>query len=238
MGLFAPAMRGHMQSSYPPRRHRGHPWLSAIGFIILAVIVLSVIGSLNGPTTVTCTPPQCVVPPPRTRPIPLPNRYTSATYGFSLDYSTTNITPSNISDAAISWDGQLQDGSEVAWSFNGARPNGRNAQQIVNQVQQSDFGDATYAYTIPHADLGYTPGYGNVYDVTVAPGGGAAVHQRVIIIAAIKRGVAVVLEAMGPFQQTSPQTDGHPNPADTPMVNLGDFDETIKSVVWAGDQPL
>jgi hypothetical protein len=108
----------------------------------------------------------------------------------------------------------------------------------VEDAQSNNFGDATYAYTIPGAQIGYTPGYGNVYDLSVAPNGGASVHERLIIIAAVKGNVAVVFVGMGPFQKTDPQTDDHPNPAETPLVSLGDVEENLESVTWPGDSPL
>jgi hypothetical protein len=238
MGVFSPAMHGDLRQAMPHKTRKHHPWLMALGIIILGVVALGVLGSIEQPGPVNCTPPSCVVPPPHRQPLTGPHHFVSSTYGFSLDYSTANIDPSKVTDSSIAWDGTLGDSGEVFWEFAGVHPHGRSEQQIVDDIQNSNFPDATLAYTIPGADIGYTPGYGNVYDLSEAPGGGAAVHERLIVIAAIKRGVGVVMAAVGPYQQTNPHDDGHPNPADTPLVNLGDFEENLKSVTWKGDPPL
>lgn len=251
MSLYAPAMHDQMQQAFPHKTRRHHPWLIALGILILAIAGLAILGAAQTPSNSTCTsvkctapPPRpvctassCAVPPARTQAIaPLPH-YTSSAYGFSLYYSTANIDPSSTDDHSISWDATYH-GSDVNWTFIGTNPNGRDARQIVEDAQSNNFGDASYAYTLPSPTLGDTPGYGNVYDLSVAPNGGEAVHERLFIIAAVKHNVAVVFIAMGPYQQTTPQSDDHPNPADSPIVDLGDVAITVQSVTWPGDPPL
>jgi hypothetical protein len=238
MATFAPASHAEIAAAQPHKTKHRHPWLIALGLILLLMIVLVVVGNAQAPKAVHCTSPQCSITPIHATPLSPPTRYVSSQYGFSLDYSTANVTPSKTTANSIAWDATLSDNSEVLWTFVGTDPQGRSPQQIVNDVQQNNYADASYAYTIPGADLGYTPGYGNVYDVTVAPGGGAAVHDRLIVIAAVKNNVAVVFLGLGPYQATNPKIDGHPNPSDTPLVNLGDFEENLKSVTWKGDPPL
>jgi hypothetical protein len=238
MSLYTPANHDVLVQTTPHKMRRRHPWLMALGILILAVAGLAIIGGLQQPSQTTCTGIACTVPPPRTNPLSAPSTYTSSAYGFSLQYSTSNITPSDMNDRSISWDAQLSDGSEVTWTFAGTNPNGRDARQIVEDVQSSNFGDATYAYTIPSAELGYTPGYGNAYDLSVAPNGGAAIHERLLIVAAIRNNVAVVFAGMGPYRQSDPQNDDHPNPAETPLVSLGDVGLSFESVRWPGEPPL
>jgi len=238
MSAYVSAMHDEMLQAMPHKTRRHHPWLMALAILILAVIGLAILGAAQTPINTKCTGLSCTVPGPRAHALAPPTRYTSSAYGFSLDYSTSNVTPSDMNDHSISWDAQLNDGSEVTWTFSGTNPNGRDAHQIVDDTQSSNFVDATPAYTIPGADVGYTPGYGNVYDLSVAPNGGASVHDRLIIIAAIKGNVAVVFVGLGPFRKTDPQTDDHPNPAETPLINLGDVDLSLKSVIWPGDPAL
>jgi len=146
------------------------------------------------------------------------------------------VKPSHISATAIAWDGTLSDGSDVSWSLTGMAANGRSAQQIVDAAQSAHFPDAQQAYTVPDASLGYTLGYGNVYDVTVSPADGQSVHDRLLVFAAIRHGIAVVLIGLGPYRQSSPSNDSQPNPAQTPLVELGDFEENVNSVTWHGEQ--
>lgn len=235
MSVFAPPMASKT------RRH--HPWLAALGSVLLGIIALIVLGAEQQPTPVTCTGPACTAPPPSAPHVANVHHYTSSAYGYSVEYSTENIEPSQQDSSTIAWDGQLNNGDEITWSFTGVHPGTRSAQQLVNDAQSNNFPDASFAYTIPGADLGYTPGYGNVYDLSAASGSGAAVHERLIIIAAIKNNaqgvpVGVVFVGLGPYQQTTPNTDGHPNPAQTPLVDLGDVEETLTSVTWPGEPAL
>lgn len=238
MAAFQPATHADISSLLPHKTRRGHPWLIAIGLIVLGMFILGLVSNAQAPPTVNCSPPRCPLPPPRVQNITDASTYTSSQYGYSLEYSTAHITPSHLTSSTIAWDATLQDNSEVSWAFIGTQPNGRDAQGIVTDAQQNNFPDASLAFTIPNADIGYTPGYGNVYDLTTAPGNGEAIHQRLILIAAVKRGVAVVFVGLGPYRPTTPKSDGHPSPADTPLVHLGDFEQTLKSVIWPGDPKL
>lgn len=213
-------------------------WLLSGGGLFILMTIFQIYSRLSQPSAISCTPPQCVVPPPQQTPLSPPQRYTSSQYGFSLEYSTANITPSQTTASSISWDAQLSDGSEVSWTALGGKANGRSASQIVDDVQSRNFPDAQEAYSIPDASVGYTLGSGKVYDVTVSPANGQSLHDRLVVMAAIKGGVAVVIAGYGPYQQSSPNSSGHPNPAETPLVHLGDFEETAMSVTWPGEPPL
>lgn len=230
MAVFASTMSA-------PHRHGFLRWIvSTVGVFIL-VMVFSSLSQLNQSGPVTCTPPQCHAPPPQQGSLPSPDRYTSSKYGFSLLYSP-HIPPSQTTSGSIAWDGTLSNGSEVSWTVSGGPANGKSAQQIAGDAQAANFPDAQADYTIPRAELGYMPGYGMVYDVSVAPGNGQAVHDRLIVVAAIRGGLAVVLIGLGPYQQSSPSSDSHPNPAATPLVDLGEFEESMNTVTWPGEPPL
>jgi hypothetical protein len=45
--------------------------------------------------------------------------------------------------------------------------------------------------SVPDAEAGYTPGYGGVYDATVTPANRQSAHTRVIIVVAVKKGLAI-----------------------------------------------
>lgn len=213
-------------------------WLLSGGGLFLLMLIFQIYSRLSQPSAISCVPPQCVVPPPQQQPLSPPQRYTSSKYGFSLEYSTAHITPSQVTGSSISWDAQLSDGSEVSWTALGGKANGKSPSQIVDDVQSSNFPDAQEAYTIPGASVGYTSGSGKVYDVDIAPANGQAEHARLIVMASIKKGLAVVIAGYGPYEQSSPDSSGHPNPAETPLVHLGDFEESTMSVTWPGEPPL
>lgn len=232
MSIYAPTMH----DSVP---HRGGflRWIVSSVALLVLVLVLSSISKLSQTSPVNCTPPQCHVPPPQQGGLQVLDRYTSTRYGFSLDYSPA-IPPTQQGASSIAWDGTLSDGSEVAWSLTGGPASGKSPQQIVNDVQTSSFPDAQQAYTIPGASLGYMPGFGNVYDLSVAPANGQAVDERLVVMAASRGGLVVVVVGEGPYEQSSPNVDSHPNPANTPLVRLGEFEESVNSVTWPGEPPL
>lgn len=230
-------MAGHA-GTYSAPHHGGFlRWI--VGSIVLVVltVLLSAISQLSQSAPPSCTGPQCPVPPPQHTSLSAPTIYTSSRYGFSVEYSNAGASPSQTTGASISWDGTLSDGSEVEWTVLGGPSNGHSAQQIASNLQSGNFPDAQFVYAIPGAAVGYTPGYGAVYDLTASPANGQVVHDRVIIMVSIRRNLAVAVAGVGPYQQSTP-SDGHPNPADTPLVNLGDFEESTNSVTWPGERPL
>lgn len=219
--------------------HRGGflRWIVSTALLLILIAIFSSISQLQQPGSVNCPSNSCPIPPPRPGRLSASHRYTSSRYGFSLDYSTANIKPSHVTSASIAWDGTLSDGSEVAWSFTGVPATGRSPEQIVSAAQSNNFSDAQQAYTIPDAGIGYTGGFGNVYDVNISTGSGSEVHDRLVIVAAVRGGLAVVMVGLGPYKRTSPSSDSQPNPADTPLVELGDFEENIGSVTFPGQPP-
>jgi hypothetical protein len=209
--------------------------MGALGLLVLSLL-FNVISQLLQPSPTSCTPPNCSLPPPKRGPLTATNHYTSSQYGFSLAYSTNNIKPSQTTASSIAWDGQLSDGSEISWSFSGSNASGQSAQQLVTKAQSQQYSDAQLAYTVPGASLGYHTGYGSVYDVTVSPANGESQHDRLLVFTAVRGGVAVTMIGLGPYQQSSSSSGSQPNPADTPLVELGDFEENLNSVTWRGEQ--
>lgn len=210
--------------------------IGSIVSLFLLSILFSIISDILSSGPPTCIPPHCSLPPPQQGQLTAPKVYTSSRYGFSVNYSASRIKPSSITDSSIAWDGTLSGGSEVSWSLTGMQPNGQSAQQIVQSTQSARFPDAQQAYTIPSASLGYSMGYGNVYDVTMSPSNGQSEHYRLLVTAVIRNGLAVVMVGLGPYEQSSSQNDSHPNPAATPLVQLGEYEENLNSVTWPGQQ--
>lgn len=219
--------------------HRGGFLRWIVGSVVLLFLtgLLSLLSQLSQTPPASCVGPQCRVPPPQHGQLSAPAVYTSSRYGFSVEYSTAGVAPSQTAASSISWDGMLSDGSEVSWTIVGGPSKGRSPQQIVNSLQTGNFPDAQFVYAIPGAAIGYTSGYGAVYDLSASPANGQAVHDRVVIMVGIRRSLAVAVAGVGPYQRSTP-SDGHPNPADTPLVDLGDFEESTNSVTWPGESPL
>ena len=95
---------------------------------------------------------------------------------------------------------------------------------------------AQLIYQVPGAMLGYEPGFGQAYDVQAASSSGSTTTVRMIVIAAVKNGVAVVAIAVGPrldpVGPSSPEWDGHPSPADVAIAYQ--VDSVINTITFSG----
>lgn len=234
---YAPASPAQVAAAPPHRTGGALLWILAAGGVLFFMVCLAIIAVIlagSGPGTRTC-PPTCN-PPPRKLPPPLAadHTYTSSKYGYSLTYSDTLVTQQGAQVAA-------QDDTGIGFTIKGypfavqaEPPNGRSAQQLAEAIQQAKLPDATLVYTLPAAEVGYAPGYGAVYDATVQSSSGQALHVRMVVEVAIKKGLAVEFWEIGPFQQSTPK-DSFPNPSDTPIVFL--TEGLPNSVVFPGDQP-
>jgi hypothetical protein len=74
-------------------------------------------------------------------------------------------------------------------------------------------------YVVPGASLGYTPGYGEAFQVTPSSADGNPVRFEVTIICAIRDGYAICAYAVGPqvslghlVTQAGPGAVGRPRP--------------------------
>ncbi len=162
-------------------------------------------------------------------------RYTSSAFGFTVDYPA-DAAPSSEDAQSVQWSNEGR-GSNGPWGIelSGETANGRTPAQIVDALQQSQFSGAILAFNISGAEIGYADGYGNVYDVVVAPVGGQQQHERVLIEAAIRDGIAVDLVAFSDF---TPDKNYHPSPAQLlPAIEFS-ADLFANSVTWQGEPQL
>lgn len=238
---YAPATPQQLASALPRKTRRGFPWVLLGGATALVMIGLAVVSQVIKPVPVNCAhncphpPPPPPPPPPASPALSSLTRYTSSSYGYSLEY-TSDLAPAKTDGASIGWAGTVRgNGAPVSWTFTGDAANGRSAQDIVDALQQANFQSASYIYTIPGAELGYMDGFGKVYSLSIQPASGQSMDGRLVIMVAVRNNVAVELVGVGPFQKTT-YSDGHPNPAQTPIVNW--FDLSANSVTWQGETPL
>jgi hypothetical protein len=204
------------------------------GLVLAGMVGLGIAAYLLRPQPSHCTGANCIKRP-QASVLPAPATYHSSIYGYSVDYFP-KWAPDTQNDSSISWSGSYSDGASYQYSFTAERANRRGAQEIVQSIQQSKFGGATLVYPLPDADLGFTPGYGAVYDLFAS--GDQASHQRVMIIVAVQGDVAVEFVGLGPARQASPNQDGHPNPAGVDFVHDPQYLETTETVTWPGEPPL
>lgn len=210
-----------------------------------AVFLLAMLGVLvlvgPGPVVQVCKP-LCPTPNPTRPPLGAPHTYISSRYGYQLDYFDNDLTKYGKivvnSDSSIGWVIGFKlpgvEGIKFPITFSGEAAASRSAQAVVQQNQAAHFPNALLAYPIPGAELGYNDAYGAVYDVNLQSGNGASAHGRLVMITAVKGGVAVNLVSVGPYRRST-QDDGHPNPSDTDIVNL--FGAIVNTVRFKGDRP-
>ena len=164
-----------------------------------------------------------------------PARYVSSTFGFAVEYPLT-AQPASQDSQSVQWTGNGQEGSGP-WGIKlqGEMANGRTPQQLVDALQQSTFAGATVVFNITGATIGYTDAYGNIYDQIISPQGGLLRHERLLIEAAVRNGIAVELVAYSDF---APDQSFHPEPAQMVSWVEGYGDIFGNSVTWRNEPPL
>jgi len=226
-------------------RKRAFPWLLVGGAVAGLILMLTIISALLVPKPITCGGADiCPQPSPIRPPLANPHLYQSHTFNYELDYfdqgplsENGKALPRSVeNDISIGWELKSSTGVVYPITFTGENANHRNAAQVVEQIQAKSYPNATLAYHIPGAEMGYNDGYGNVYDIRFAAAGGQSARRRLIIIAAVKKGLVVELVSIGPYNPSNWKINSHPNPANTTIVNY--FDDIVNTVRFPGDPPL
>ena len=218
---------------YAFRGERRFIWLGVAGSLVFLMVVFGALAELlPGAVGQTACPPACTPPPVTSPALPAPHRYTSSRYGYSLEYSDGPLLKSATidvrDDTSIGWNAQ-----GFPFRFTAERASGRASRAIAEQMQRTGFPDAITVYQIPNAELGYTPGFGEIYDVTLASGTGQSIRARLVIVVAVKKDLALEFWAVGPYLL---QQESHPSPAATPLVYY--FSDILNTVTWPSDPPL
>ncbi len=182
--------------------------------------------------------PTCVGPPPVGPPVTANPRFTAADGSFSVEYPTVlpNIGANTIQKNSSSIELSIAHGLGVIL-VQGGSANGSTAQQVVSSFVQAKFADARGAYQISNAEVGYTPGFGAVYDVFPQSTTGASSHARLVVLAAVKNNTYVLVAGLGGYQEFAQGglTDGHPSGVATATALF--MDPINNSVLWKGDAP-
>lgn len=209
------------------------PLVALVGLAVVtaALVVPSAGEACHGPSCGPLTSP----------PVGADHVYRSSRYGFAVGYFSDVDLVGPLPVQASSRPGELVlsygelPGGEASLTFAAEPDTGRSPEAVVDQVVAARFPGATFAYGLWNPMVGYQPGYGAVYDYWPESGNGTAVHERVIVVAAVKRGLAVVAIAEGPYLRFTANDPGigHPTAIDT-LVGLL-FDDPLNSVRWPGD---
>jgi len=111
---------------------------------------------------------------------------------------------------------------------------GRSARDIVGSLLKKRFPDATVAYEIPNAMVGYEPGYGVLADSWPQNPSASFSRQRILAMAAVKNDLALVAFATGPYRTFGPSSGpGLPSAANLQLAQ--DMGKYVNSFQWNGD---
>jgi len=219
----------------PPVTHTSHRRLllrlaAGVGVLIVAAVV--VFKLLTPPTARYVCPPDCGQPPFGTPVERLP-RFVSPSGDFSVAYPgegtayTVTMKPNGVvADFTGGDKGTLQLFSEPAA--------GRKPQEIAQSLIDQTYPDAVKDYEIPNAMVGYQLGYGEVADTYPQDASGKYVRLRVLVMVAVKNGLALIATAVGPYHKFSPDFGtGQPSGANLQLAL--DMAKYVNSFSWRGD---
>ncbi|MCI4675186.1 hypothetical protein [Candidatus Mycolicibacterium alkanivorans] len=209
--------------------------------LLLAAGLSAVVGAMTAASVLTATPavrftcpPDCGRPPTGV-PVQANPRFTAADGSFSVAYpgpgSAYAITTE---DTGV--DANFTGGDGGAMELFAVPANGRTAEQVVDDLVRENSPDATVAYVLPNATVGYQLGYGAVLDVYPQGSTGLARRNRIVVMAAVKNDLALIGAAIGPYHPFRPG-DGPSLPSGANLQLAEDLGKYINSFQWKGDPP-
>lgn len=170
-------------------------------------------------------------PPPQAHPtaplVPVQTfpRYTSADGKFSVAYFPA-ATVTKASDGVIlrypRIDGEIR--------LFGTPARNRTPMQVVQDYVANRYPNAQPGYEIPNAMVGYEPGYGEVDDFTPDNPYATYSQGRLLVMAAVKNGLALVAAAEGPKVVFTPKNSNHPSAVNLMIANV--LGNSVNSFTW------
>lgn len=231
------AQRAEAPEPVTPEEDRPrHARRSALGLAVAAAVLVAgstaVSAALTPPKPNYVCPPDCGRPP-IAKPVSTNPRFTPATGEFSVSYPgegtayTATFEPNGVVLELVAGDGGVL-------RLFGEPAEGRSARDIAKQLVRDHYRDATFAYEIPNALVGYHLGYGEVADVFPTASVGEETRARVLVMVAVKNDYALVAAGAGPFREFSPDFgSGHPSGAN--FLLALDMGKYVNSFAWRGD---
>jgi hypothetical protein len=168
-----------------------------------------------------------VATPPNEPPVAVKTypRFTAKDGAFSVAYlPAADVTKS---DDGITMTFDQMDGEIRLF---GTPANNRTPRQIVEQYIDKNYRTAQTAYQIPNAMVGYEPGYGEVDDFSLENPNAASKRGRLLVMTAVKNGLALVAVAEGPMIRFTPRTSGHPSAVNMMIAQL--MGNSVNSFTW------
>lgn len=209
--------------------------------LILAVGLSVVVVAMTSASLLTATPavryacpPDCGQPPTGV-PVQANPRFSPPDGSFSVAYpspgSAYEITKEDdgVSAKFTGGDGGVMELFSVP-------AKGRTAEQVVDDLLREKQPDATVAYVLPNATVGYQLGYGAVLDVYPQGSTGVARRNRIVVLAAVKNDLTLIGAALGPYHPFRPG-DGPNLPSGANLQLAQDLGKYVNSFQWKGDPP-
>ena len=202
------------------------------GITAAAVVMGSAALVVTPKTAHYMCPPDCGKPPTGTPVVAFP-RFQSADGTFSVSYPapgsayTIRAEKTSVTATYTGGDGGvMQLFSEPA--------NGRSPKAIAAAIVKRTYPDATLAYEIPNAMVGYQLGYGEIADDWPTNAAASSGRIRILVMTAVKNDLALVAFATGPFHTFGP--DFGPGPPSGANLELAqDLGKYVNSFRWSGD---
>ena len=177
-------------------------------------------------------PPECGRPPSGMPVMALP-RFAPQDNTFSVSYPApgpvyqVTTGKNGVTARLIAGDGGvLQLFSEPAA--------GRAPRDISRAVLRRAYPDATIAYEIPNAMVGYQRGYGEIADDWPQSSTGTYGRTRIVVLSAVKNDLALIAFATGPYHAFGP--DFGPGPPSGANLQIAqDMAKYVNSFQWSGD---
>jgi hypothetical protein len=221
----------------PPVRRTSHTRLLrtwGIGIALVAAVLVGVSALVSKPPVRYVCPPDCGRPPTG-RAVATNPRFTAPDGGFSVSYPAAgSLYKITTNDNGVRADYVGGDGGTMQFF---SQPAGNQTpQQIATALVKQTFPDTRTAYEIPNAMVGYQPGYGEIADCWPQGANSSYMRMRVIIMVAVKDGLALVAAAVGPFHAFGPDF-GSGKPSGASLQLALDMGKYVNSFAWRGDPP-
>jgi len=205
-------------------------WGVAISAVVVALGAVALV--LTPKIAHYMCPPECGHPPTGTPVMSLP-RFQAPNGAFSVSYPAEG-SAYTISTETAGVTATFTGGDGGVMQLYSEPANGRSVRDIARAAVRKSYPDATFAYEIPNAMVGYQPGYGEVADDW--PQGASAGYSRIriIVMTAVKNDVALVAFATGPYRAFGPDSGpGIPSGANLQLAQ--DMGKYVNSFQWNGD---
>ncbi len=179
-------------------------------------------------------PPDCGRPP-MGKPVEANPRFSASNGEFSVSYprgSSAYNVDTDPNGVVLNY----LNGDTGTMELFGQDAMGRTPKQIADQLIKRSYPDATVAYEIPNASVGYEAGFGVAADVYPQNPDGRYIRLRVLVLIAVKHDYALIASAVGPFRRFGPDFgNGHPSGANLELAM--DMGQYVNSFMWRGDPP-